>query len=279
MPTAIDPNADRLVKRLATLPGCLVAFSGGVDSAVVAKAAHLALGSRAIAITGLSDSLAQGELEIAQRVAAAIGIRHEVVNTNELADDSYLRNAPDRCFHCKTELYRQLGRQSAARGNLRVVNGANADDVSDFRPGMQAAADFEVLSPLAECGLGKKAVRDLAQYWGLEVWDKPAMPCLSSRVAYGLAITPERLGRIDAAERLLRELKLGTVRVRYHENDLARLEVPLDQLARLCDEAIRHRVVERLQELGFRYVTLDLQGFRSGSFKQLVPLDQLQRFA
>jgi uncharacterized protein len=272
-------HAEQLLASIRPLQSCLVAYSGGVDSAVVAKAAHLALGDRAIAVTGVSASLAGGELEAAQRIARAIGIRHELLGTHELDDPNYLRNSPDRCFHCKTELYEQLRALAADRGVGAIVNGANADDLGDFRPGLQAAKNFAVHSPLAACGLAKDDVRALARHWNIEIWDKPATPCLSSRVAYGVSVTPDRLARIDAAEQLLRSLDLGVVRVRLHENELARLEVPLDALARVCEADVRCILVERLRELGFRYVTLDLEGFRSGSFQQLVSSEELTRFA
>jgi uncharacterized protein len=272
-------HARRLIEFIAPFESCIIAYSGGVDSAVVAKAAHVALGERALAMTGVSASLAAGELEIAKRVAASIGIRHAVIKTDELADPNYLQNAPDRCFHCKTELYEQLQREAAMRGIHTLLNGANVDDLGDFRPGMRAASNFQVRSPLAECGFDKAAVRSLARHWGLEIWDKPATPCLSSRVAYGLNITPERLARIDAAEQFLRELGLESVRVRLHENELARLEVPAAAISKLCEPATRERIAKRLRELGFRYVTLDLEGFRSGSFQQLVPAEELTRFA
>jgi uncharacterized protein len=252
-----------------------VAFSGGVDSAVVAKAAQVALGDRAIAVTGTSASLADGELETAQRIARAIGIRHETVATEELADAGYLANQPNRCWHCKDELYGQLEPLAERWGCRWIVNGANADDLGDFRPGLKAAAEHRVRSPLAECGFDKSTVRQLARHWDLEVWDKPATPCLSSRLVYGLEITPERLERIDRAEQLLRELGLSTVRVRYHHDDLARLEVTVSDLPALCSGEVRERVIARLRELGFRYVTVDLEGFRSGSFQQLVPADEL----
>jgi uncharacterized protein len=279
MDDATSNNAERLVAAIAPLGSCLVAYSGGVDSAVVAMAAHIALGEVAIAVTGVSASLAAGELEVAQRIASAIGIRHETLATDELSNSDYSRNAPDRCFHCKTELYEQLRKEGERRGIATILNGANADDLGDFRPGMQAASNYAVRSPLAECELAKDDVRALARHWGLEVWDKPATPCLSSRIAYGVSVTPERLARIDAAEQALRELGFGVIRVRHHENDLARLEVPLEALARLCEPAVRAPLVAKLHELGFRYVTLDLEGFRSGSFKQLVAIDELTRFA
>jgi len=272
-------QAEALVAFIRQFDSCIVAYSGGVDSAVVAKAAQLALGDQAVAVTGVSASLAAGELEAAQRIAAAIGVRHQVLNTDELSQPQYLQNAPDRCFHCKTELYTQLGVASQRLGVRTILNGANTDDLGDFRPGMKAAADHDVRSPLAERGLDKAAVRAIARHWSIEAWDKPATPCLSSRVAYGLNITPERLARIDAAEQVLRSQGLGAVRVRLHENELARLEVPLAAVPRLCEEEVRTSVVTQLRSLGFRYVTLDLEGFRSGSFQQLVPTEELTRFA
>jgi uncharacterized protein len=268
---------DRLVAALGEFPSCLVAFSGGVDSAVVAKAAHLALGERAIAVTGVSDSLAAGELETAQRIAQAIGIRHETVATEELVDAEYLENRPDRCWHCKDQLYQQLEPLAEKWQCETIVNGANADDLNDFRPGLRAADQHQVRSPLAECGFDKQTVRQIAQHWQLEVWNKPATPCLSSRVVYGLEITPERLQRIDQAEQLLRELGLSNVRVRHHHDNLARLEVAVDDLPRLIAGDVRSRLVGQLRELGFRYVTIDLEGFRSGSFQQLVSAEELLR--
>jgi pyridinium-3,5-biscarboxylic acid mononucleotide sulfurtransferase len=270
--------ARRLVDSIRPLKRCLVAYSGGVDSAVVAYAAHAALGNDAVAVTGVSASLASGELEIAQRVATAIGVSHETLATAELADPDYRKNAPDRCFHCKSELYSKLQLEAERRGVGFILNGANMDDLGDFRPGMKAASERRVRSPLAECGLGKLAVRQLAQYWQIEVWDKPATPCLSSRVAYGLSVTPERLAMIDGAETALRGLGLSNLRVRLHENELARLEVSVEDLPKLSDSQLRTQVVEQLRRLGFRYVTLDLEGFRSGSFQQLVPTEELLRY-
>lgn len=258
---------------------CIVAFSGGVDSAVVAHAAQLALGGDALAMTGVSASLASGELDLARRIAQASGVRHETIVTDELSDPQYLQNAPDRCFHCKTELYSQLSTEGLRRGIATIVNGANVDDLGDFRPGMKAASQHGVRSPLAECGLNKQAVRQLAKHWKIEVWDKPATPCLSSRIAYGVSVTPERLAMIDGAEQLLRATGLSSVRVRLHPNDLARLEAPLEALSLLCEESTRTLIVERLRELGFRFVTLDLEGFRSGSFQNLVSTEDLLRFS
>lgn len=272
----LDAKRERLLDLLRSFDSCAVAFSAGVDSTVLAKAAHLALGDRAVAVTGVSPSLAEGELEEARRLADWIGIRHEIIATDEFTKAEYTQNSPDRCYHCKSELYTQIERL-APQWNVRVVlNGANADDARDYRPGMHAAEEHRVRSPLLECGINKTEVRQLAAAWGLPVWDKPAMPCLASRVAYGEEVTPERLAMIDRAERLLRDRGLRTVRVRYHKGDLARLEVPAVELGRLVEESMRLALVDGLKSLGFRFVTVDLEGFRSGSLNVLIPLDVLQ---
>jgi pyridinium-3,5-biscarboxylic acid mononucleotide sulfurtransferase len=271
----LPQNRDRLIDMLRTYGSCLIAFSAGVDSTVVAKAARIALGDRAVAATGSSASLAAGELDEARELAQLIGIRHEIVETEEFTQSSYLRNAPDRCYHCKTELYTQLEPLAVQLGLAVIVNGANVDDLGDYRPGMNAAQEHRVRSPLVECGLTKADVRELAAAWDLPVWDKPATPCLSSRVAYGEEVTAERLAMIDCAEQYLRELGLRTVRVRYHRGDLARLEVPEEAISRLADPSVRSGLLETLMRLGFKYVTLDLAGFRSGSQNEALPLVQI----
>ncbi|QDT17874.1 ATP-dependent sacrificial sulfur transferase LarE [Alienimonas californiensis] len=272
LPPELAEKRDRLLDALRTLGRVAVAFSGGVDSAVVAKAAALACGEDAVAVTADSPSLASGELETASSVAAAIGIRHRVLRTNEFASPDYLANASDRCFHCKSELYDRLGERLSELNADAVVNGANADDVGDHRPGMRAASDRGVRSPLLECGVTKAEVRTLAKAWGLPVWDKPASPCLSSRIAYGVPVTEARVRRVDAAEAWLKErFDLRECRVRCEANDLARVEVPRPALPRVVGEAAT--VSEELRRLGFRYVTLDLEGFRSGSLNAaLTPL-------
>ncbi len=271
-------QAQRLIEQIRGFDSCAVAMSAGVDSTVVAKAARLALGDRAIAFTGVSQSLAQGELAEARQLAELIGIRHEALETDEFADPNYRKNAPDRCYYCKTELYSAMQR-AAERFDLAViVNGANSDDLGDYRPGMTAAAEHEVRSPLVECGLNKQAVRALAAEWKLPIWDKPAAPCLSSRVAYGEEVTPERLKMIDAAERFLRAQGIRELRVRYHRGDMARVEVSAEFLPQLCNEPTRSALLEELKRLGFKYVTLDLEGFRSGSQNLvLIPAETLVR--
>jgi len=266
-----------LLDRLRSYGRVAVAFSGGVDSAVVAAAAQRACGDQAVAVTAVSPSLASGEREIAESLARQIGIRHQLIETAEFDDPNYLRNPFNRCYFCKTELYRQLVALAPTLGVDVLVNGANADDRGDHRPGMQAANEFEVRSPLLELGITKVEVRELALQWELPVWDKPASPCLSSRIVYGLEVTPERVSRVDQAERFLREL-LGVreLRVRHEQNDLARIELPLDALPRVAEAAVRNQIVAELRRLGFRFITLDLEGFRSGSLNQLVPLTELQ---
>lgn len=267
---------DRLVEKLNSFERVAVAFSGGVDSTVVAQAAFEALGDKAIAVTAVSDSLASGELEEAQALAKQIGIRHRVIRTDEFADPNYLKNNPDRCYFCKSELY---GRLSGLLHHLDadvIVSGANTDDAGDHRPGMRAAAENHVRHPLQECGLSKADVRELAKAWGLPTWDKPATPCLSSRIAYGEEVTPDRVHMIDDAEKWLRSKGLRVCRVRYHKGDLARVELPIDDLPTFASPEVRQELVKVFREIGFTYVTLDLEGFRSGSNNAVVPTDLLQ---
>jgi uncharacterized protein len=278
---ALTSKRDRLLDMLRACGRVAVAYSGGVDSAVVAKAAQIACGDKALAITAVSASLASGEREAAEALAAQIGIRHRVIETDEFSNPDYLKNAPDRCYFCKTELYTQLERllsqpHAALPEFDVVVNGANLDDRGDYRPGMQAAREHAVRSPLIEAGLTKADVRQLAAHWDLPVWDKPATPCLSSRIAYGLAVTPERVERVDRAEQFFREqFGLREFRVRHEAGDLARIEVSVDDLPRLIAEPARTTISEKLHGLGFKYVSLDLDGFRSGSMNAVVPLESL----
>jgi uncharacterized protein len=273
MPSDVDAQRERLIRLLAGFQSCAVAYSGGVDSAVVAQAACVALGERAVAVTAVSPSLAAHERQLAQQLARRMGIRHLELPTSELDNSLYVRNAPDRCYHCKTELYRQLLPLAKQLGLAVVVNGTNADDLADVRPGMRAANERGVRSPLAECGLAKSDVRRLAAAWQLPVWDKPASPCLSSRVAYGEHVTPERLAMIEKAELYLRRIGPGPLRVRYHRGDLARVEVPLDTIQALCVPSLRAELVREFKAIGFKAITLDLEGFRSGNLHELVNLE------
>jgi uncharacterized protein len=279
LPDELAAKRDRLLDALSACGSCAVAFSGGVDSAVVAMAARLALADNVVLVTGASAALAEGELEAARELAALIGARHVEIATDELGSRDYVANAPDRCYHCKTELYAQLNRFAAKEGLKTIVNGANADDLGDYRPGMQAAAEHRVRSPLADCGITKQEVRALAAAWDLPVADKPATPCLSSRIAYGQHVTTERLTMIDQAEQFLRSLGLRELRVRYHEGDMARIEVPADQIESLSKPEIRTAIVDQFTRLGFKFITLDLAGFRSGSLNRLIPPESLRQLS
>jgi pyridinium-3,5-biscarboxylic acid mononucleotide sulfurtransferase len=279
--TETDPsrNAQRetLIETLRGYGRVAVAYSGGIDSTVVAQAAYEALGNAAIAVTAVSESLAAGELEEAQELAQKIGIRHRVIRTEEFADPNYRRNDSDRCYFCKSELY---GRLSGMLNELEVdviASGANTDDMGDYRPGLRAASEHGVRHPLQECGLSKADVRALARGWGLPTWDKPATPCLSSRVAYGEDPTPERVRMIDQAEQWLRQRGLRVLRVRYHKGDLARIEVPVDDLPRFIELQLRGELIAAFRALGFKFVTLDLEGFRSGSMNSVIPIESLLR--
>lgn len=276
--TITQDKSAHLLAILRELPGVAVAFSGGVDSSVVAKAAFLALGERAIAVTSDSHSVPRSELAEARRLAELIGIRHVVVRTDEFANPDYLKNDGSRCYFCKSELYTQIDYILPELGVEVVCSGANLDDNGDYRPGLTAAAEHHVRHPLQEAGFTKADVRELAKRWGLPVWDKPASPCLSSRLAPGLTVTPERTLRVEEAEAFLRSLGLRECRVRYHEGEMARIEVPLAELPRFTQEPLRTELTRRFRELGFQFLTLDLEGFRSGSLNELVPLQIRTKF-
>jgi len=275
---ALAAKSDRLLEILRGYGSVAVALSGGIDSTVVAKAAFMALGDRALAATADSASVPRAELADAVRLAGQIGISHHIVTTAEFDDPNYLRNDGSRCYFCKSELYRRIEEMIPQWGVQVICSGANQDDLGDYRPGLTAAAEHLVRHPLLEAGFTKADVRELARFWGLPTWDKPASPCLSSRLAPGVAVTHERTARIEAAEICLRELGYRECRVRLHQDELARIEVPADGLARLADPKIRAALVARMQELGFRYITLDLQGFRSGNLNGLVSLEQKRLF-
>jgi uncharacterized protein len=279
-PVAIHSTdiAERLLATLSPSDRVIIAYSGGVDSAVVAAAAHRRC-EFAVAVTAVSPSLASGELEIAQSVAARIGIPHEIVSTDEFSRAGYQENAGNRCYFCKTELYEQLESVAARLNVTAILNGTNIDDLGDHRPGLTAAAEHRVRSPLVEAKLNKAAVRAIARLWDLPVWDKPASPCLSSRIAYGVEATPERVQRIDAAERFLKQsLGMDVLRVRCEAGELARIEVPAERVAELVQPAVREAITNELRRLGFRRVTVDLEGFRSGSLNDSLPVIELTRF-
>lgn len=242
---------------------------------MVLRAALDVLGrDRVLAVTAASDSVAQEELREARELAARLGAEHVVIRTSEFDDPNYLSNPQNRCYFCKTSLYTHMQRMLAERAGAEryvIVNGVNADDLGDWRPGIQAAKEFGVRSPMAEAGLTKAEVRDLSRRLDLPTSEKPASPCLSSRVQYGEFITPEKLRRIETCERLLHELGFDECRVRHHDN-LARIEVPAGEVERICDSATRLRIIESFREAGYNYVTVDLQGFRSGSMNEVLSI-------
>jgi uncharacterized protein len=259
---------DHLRALLRGLGNVVVAYSGGVDSSLLLRVAHEALGARALGVIGRSDSYAARELELARSQAASFGAQLEVVTTGELADPAFRSNPADRCYHCKRELYRQLDAVARRTGAV-VVDGTITDDQEDWRPGQRAAGEYGVRSPLAELGFSKADVRAAAAHYGLPSAEKPASPCLASRIPYGTEITRENLLMVEKAEEALRALGFKELRVR-HLGDTARIEVPLSELARLIEPGVREQVVAGLKALGYRYITLDLEGFRSGSLNEIL---------
>ena len=247
-----------------------VAFSGGVDSTLVAVAAYRVLGSKALAVTAVSPALAKRELEETVSLAARFGFPHRIIHTNEMEREGYVANSPQRCYFCKTELYSQLTELADQESIKWVVNGANTDDIGDYRPGMVAASEHRVRSPLVEVGLTKAAVRVIAKILDIPIWDKPAQPCLSSRIPYGTPVTVENLSKVEQAEDYLRGLGLREVRARHHDR-LCRIEVGEDEMDFAFER--RKEIVSAIKKIGYLWVSIDMSGLRSGSLNDQLKLN------
>jgi uncharacterized protein len=265
---------EKLFGDLRRLDSVLVAFSGGADSAYLAWASHQALGERALAITALSASFSRHDREQAEAFIAATGLRHEFIATHELENPLYVANNADRCYHCKDELFDQLDALALARRVAAIAYGINADDTRDFRPGHRAAHEHHVLAPLLDAELYKAEIRFLSQRAGLATWNRPASACLSSRVPYGTAVTPELLEKIDRAEAVLRGLEFRQFRVRAH-GELARIEIAPEELARGFEPNVSRKIAEGVKGAGFSFVTVDLEGYRQGSLNSLLKIKSL----
>lgn len=262
-PLPLEQKLNRLRQIFSAMDSVLVAYSGGIDSTVVLKVAYDQLKDRAVGVTALSPTFPATELDVAKRVAAEIGVRHELVETDQLRIPAFAENDASRCFHCKTDLYQILGGLREARAGTVLVDGTNLDDLGDDRPGIKAAREWDVRSPLVEAGLSKAEIRTIAKDLGLSNWDKPAAACLSSRIPRGITITRENLSRVEQAEAVLQTEGFRHYRVRDH-GEIARIEVGQDELTRLLERERGLRISRQLKELGFRFVTIDLEGYRPG---------------
>jgi uncharacterized protein len=259
----------RLIDLIGRTGGALVAFSGGVDSSLVLAAARQALGERVLAVTACSPTYPEHEKDQAAAIARRLGARHEFIQSDEFEDPSFRANPPNRCYYCKKELFLKLQAVAAAEGLPVIVDGSNADDEGDFRPGRNAAKELGVRSPLAELGFGKSLIRQMAKAQGLPNWDQPACACLASRIPYGQEITPLRLKRVAQAEAALRRLGFRTVRVRDH-GTLARIEIPRDEIGRTLEPGIHQALIGACKQQGYVYVCLDLEGYRTGSMNAVL---------
>ncbi len=266
---AIREKQERLITALRAMGRVIVAYSGGTDSAYLAWAAHQALGDGAIAITADSASIPESHKRDAEAFARHCGFRHEYIQTHEFENPDYVKNAPDRCFHCKDELFTRLDEVGRERGIPHIVYGVNVDDLGDYRPGQSAAKKHEAKSPLVEAGLTKAEIRELSRAAGLPTWDRPASACLSSRIPYGTPVTPETVKTVERGEEAIRSLGFRQFRVRFH-GELARIEIAAEEMERALTVEMARRFAAIFKELGFHYVTLDLEGYRQGSLNSVL---------
>lgn len=269
----VQEKYEKLRSVLDGMGSVAIGYSGGVDSTLLVKVAVDVLGTRAVAMIGRSETYPTREFEEAVAIAEQIGARYIVVNTEETDVLKFKENPPDRCYFCKTELFGKLDAIAEREGLAWIADGTITDDVGDFRPGMRAKSEKNVRSPLLEAGLTKAEVREISRYLNLPTWDKPAFACLSSRFPYGMGITKENLSKVDNAETLLRDLGFRFFRVRFHDERTARIEVGPQEISRLMNDDLREKVVAHMKELGFTYVTLDLQGYRTGSMNEVLPVE------
>jgi pyridinium-3,5-biscarboxylic acid mononucleotide sulfurtransferase len=276
---ALAAKYDRLVAILRSMESVAIGYSGGVDSTLLLKVAVDTLGSRAVAMIGRSETYPTREFEEAVAIAGAIGARSLIVHTEETDDLKFRENPADRCYYCKTELFGKLGGIASREGLRWIADGTITDDIGDFRPGMKAKAEQDVRSPLLEAALGKAEVRELSKHLGLPTWDKPSFACLSSRFPYGTAITRDNLTRVDRAETFFRDHGFRAFRVRFHDASTARIEVSPAEIHRLLDDDLRGAIVQAMKDLGFIYVTLDLQGYRTGSMNEVLSGELRSRYS
>ena len=276
---AIERKYDRLVAILRSMESVAIGYSGGVDSTLLLKVAADTLGARAVAMIGRSETYPTREFEEAVAIASAIGARAVIVHTEETDDLKFRENPADRCYYCKTELFGKLGAIAEQEGLRWIADGTITDDIGDFRPGMKAKSEKDVRSPLLEAELSKAEVREISKHLGLPTWDKPSFACLSSRFPYGTAITRENLTRVDRAESFMRDNGFRAFRVRFHDASTARIEVSPAEFPRILEENLRASIVAMFKEMGFVYVTLDMQGYRTGSMNEVLSEETRSKFS